>query len=196
VKVLVVCEGKHESGGALESLLRRLGPQPSMQFDWDKLSKRSLHAHHGKGQGYYKRAVEWILEAEKKGYDGLILLVDRDSEPLRQTEIDRAQEDEISAIRRALGVAVEMFDAWMLADERALTEVLGVEVSKQPDPETIADPKNECEDLLRWSERAMTPTQMYADVARMADLGILEARCPRGFRPFAERVRSLCSQAS
>jgi hypothetical protein len=196
VKVLVVCEGKHESGGALESLLRRMGPGADVQYDWDKLSKASLHAHHGKGQGYHKRAVAWMRDAEKRGYDGLILLVDRDSQPPREADIDRAQSDTTSAIQRALGVAIEMFDAWILADECALTEVLGVEVSRQADPETVRDPKSKVEALLRLSPRGLAATEMYAGVAKIADLAILEARCPRGFRPFAARVRSLCSVAS
>jgi hypothetical protein len=32
---------------------------------------------------------------------------------------------------------------------------------------------------------------MYAAVAEVVDLALLEQRCPRGFAPFAQRVRGL-----
>jgi hypothetical protein len=52
MKVLLVAEGKHERGtedrdGALETLVRRLH-QNSIQCDLDRVSRKDIHAHHGK----------------------------------------------------------------------------------------------------------------------------------------------------
>ena len=72
MRVLVVAEGKHESSGALENLLNRLGEN---------------NAFHGKGQGYFKRAVRWLKEAEERGVNALILLIDEDGRDERIEQI-------------------------------------------------------------------------------------------------------------
>ena len=77
MKVLVVSEGQHEQAGALENILRKLGGKHAV-FDSKRVADKSIHAIHGKGQGYYKRALCWIREAEKKGYDAVIFLIDED----------------------------------------------------------------------------------------------------------------------
>jgi hypothetical protein len=83
------------------------------------VSRKDIHAHHGKGQGYFKKALRWILEAERRGYDALVLVIDQDNTPERVQEINKAQNDQRVTLRRALGVAIRTFDAWMLADEQA-----------------------------------------------------------------------------
>jgi hypothetical protein len=82
-----------------------------------------------------------------------------------------------------------MFDAWMLADEKTLTQVLGYDVDRQPDPETIRNPKRVCADLLANSQNQMTQSEMYARVSYEIDIDILSDRCQSGFRPFAASVR-------
>ena len=93
--------------------------------------------------------------------------------------------------RRALGVAVRSFDAWMLADEQALTTALGYTVSRQSEPEAIRNPKELCARLLQKSAKTLTQTEMYEAVAKAADTDTLQERCPHGFAPFARRVREL-----
>ncbi len=190
MKTLIVSEGKHELTGALKTLVERLSPT-QMRCEQDRVSRNDIHTHHGKGDRYFKRAIRWMLEARKRGFDALILVIDEDGHSERVREITKAQEYGEVLLRRALGVAIRAFDAWMLADERALTETLGYDVPQQANPETIADPKGVCGDLLCRSERAMQQRAMYAGVARTTDLGKLEIRCPRGFAPFAKRVRDL-----
>lgn len=190
MKVLLVSEGKHESSGALETLVSRLA-SVEIQCKQERVNRRDLHAHHGKGKGYFKRAMHWMSVAKKKEYDALILVIDEDGRSERVREITDAQESEHSPVRHALGVAIRTFDAWMLADEGALSDVLACNVPRQRDPETIADPKDVCERLLAESEGTIRQRDMYAKVVRVADIGTLEGRCPRGFAPFAGRVRRL-----
>lgn len=191
MKVLLVSEGKHEDAGALDSLVRRLlsGEAEVIQ---DRVSRSDLHVHHGKGPGYFKRAVAWMREAQRQGFDALVLLIDEDHRPERITEITHAQAElRVVQVRRALGTAIHAFDAWMLADERCLSHVLDCTVQRQPDPEATADPKSACKALLRDSQSEMSQAQMCAAVAAAMDLATLEERCPRGFAPFAQRVRAL-----
>jgi len=195
VRVLLVAEGQHERGkedrdGALETLVRRLH-QDIIQCDLDRVSRKDIHAHHGKGQGYFKKALRWIREAEKRGYDAIVLVIDQDNAPERVQEITRAQNEPPITLRRALGVAIRTFDAWILADTQALTRVLGYAVSPQHYPEDVSDAKGVCTQLLGKSPMAMSQSEFYAFVAREADMSTLERQCSKGFAPFAQRVRSL-----
>jgi hypothetical protein len=155
------------------------------------VSRKDIHAHHGKGQGYFKKALRWILEAERRGYDALVLVIDQDNTPERVQEINKAQNDQRVTLRRALGVAIRTFDAWMLADEQALSRVLGYTISPQRSPEDVSDAKDVCAQLLGKSLMAMLQSEFYASVAREADVNMLERQCSKGFGPFAQRVRSL-----
>ena len=106
-------------------------------------------------------------------------------------QITEAQNDQRVTLRRALGVAIRAFDAWMLAEERALTRVLGYAVSPQRSPEEMSDAKGVCAQLLASSPTAMSQSECYAAMALAADLGTLARQCSQGFAPFAQRVRSL-----
>lgn len=195
MRILLVAEGKHEHGvpertGSLETLVRRLARRDA-DYEHDRLARSDIHAHHGKGKGYHKKALRWILEAAKRGFDAIVLVVDQDDVPARRHEIDDAQNSEMSPIKRALGVAIRSFDAWILADERALSEVLGMPVNRQGSIEQLRDPKGICERLLAASECRVTQTKMYELVTKGADLHTLSERCRRGFGPFAQRVKTL-----
>lgn len=192
MKALLVSEGKHESAGALQALVQRIAPKIT-SCTWMDVKCEEIHTHRGKGQGFFKRAVRWILEAKKRGFDVLVMVIDRDRNPERIGEIANAQvENRITAgIPRALGIAIRTFDAWMLADEGALSSILAVRVDRQRSPEEIADPKAICAALLVESDCGLWQRDMYAEVAKRIDLAQLEQRCPKGFGPFAERLRLL-----
>jgi len=181
MKVLLVAEGKHERGkedrdGALETIVRRLH-QGISQCDLDRVSRNDIHAHHAKGQGYFKKALRWIREAEKRGYDAIVLVIDQDNAPERVQEITKAQNDQLFVLRRALGVAIRTFDAWMLADEPALTRVLSYAVSPQRSPEDVSDAKSMCAQLLSKSPMGMSQSEFYASVAHETDISTLERQC-------------------
>ena len=190
MRVLVVAEGQHEQSGALENLLKRLGGERA-DFEVDRVSNSRIHTFHGTGPGYFKRAVRWLREAEKRGVDALVFLIDEDGRSERVGQIRDAQDSPLSALPRALGVAIRTFDAWMLVDEKTLTDVLGYRVDRQPDPETIRDPKVVCTALLESSPASPTQRQMYAQIADEVDLDVLCKRCPSGFAPFASSVRRI-----
>lgn len=190
MKVLLVSEGKHELGGSLETLVMRLS-QRELRIDHDRVSRCDIHAHHGKGQGFFKRAVRWMLEARNRGYEALVLVVDEDAQSERVKELTDAQAYQGVDLRRAFGIAIRTFDAWMLADERALTSVLQCAIQRQTSPEAIHNPKQISAALCADSTAGIRQGEMYAKLAQAIELDILEERCPKGFAPFAARVRSL-----
>ncbi len=190
MRVLVVAEGEHELHGALGNLLEKLGGDGST-FDYDRVSNKTIHAVHGTGNGYFKRALRWLIEAEKRGVDALILLIDEDGERNRFKQIQEAQDSSLSRFPRAMGVAIRTFDAWMLADEKALTEVLDYNINKQADPETIRNPKQVCAKLLEDSQVRIPQREMYARVSCKINIDILCDRCQSGFKPFATYARNI-----
>jgi len=192
VKVLIVAEGEHESSGALQTLIERL-TEESHTYTVRRLKERGIGALHGRGRGFYKRAVRWLLEAQKHHFAAIVLLVDEDGYTNRVSEVNAAQDEPKGVPRRALGVAIRSFDAWMLADESALQSVLGLPIQRQADPESQRRPKEQCESLLAQANHPMPQREMYANISGCVDLSALEARCPRGFAPFAQRVRALAT---
>jgi len=190
MRILVVAEGKHELHGALGNLLEKLGGDGS-SFDYDRVSNNTIHAFHGIGNGYFKRALRWLIEAERRGVDALILLIDEDGKRERIEQIQEAQDSLLSQLPRAMGVAIRMFDAWMLADEKALTEVLGDNINRQSNPETIRNPKQVFAKLLEDSQIQISQSEMYARVSCKINIDILCDRCQSGFKPFATYVRNI-----
>ena len=190
MRVLVVAEGKHERSGALEALLRRLGGEQAT-FESDRVQNNRIHTHPGKGPKYLRRALAWLRYAQNEAYDALVLLIDEDGQPERIAQFNDAQAHNLYSLPRALGVAIRSFDAWMLADEKALTCVLGCQIDKQSDPETIRNPKQRCADLLEESPNRIAQSEMYAKVCECVDLDVLSARCKKGFAPFSERIRDV-----
>ena len=191
MRALIVSEGKHEQKGALETLLLRLRGSAFASHDHKNMCDNSIHTHPGKGGRLFKRAVRWLEEAKKHKFDVLVLLIDEDGDHARISHVDKAQEYDRESLPRALGVAVQTFDAWMLADETAVSTATGPTVQRCPEPETIRDPKRMCADLLRDGTKRQTQSQMYAAIAKEARLETLVERCPQGFAPFADRLRAL-----
>jgi len=198
MKVLIVSEGKHELGNehrdqslaALRTLVCRVVGQ-DLQCDLDTVRNVGRHITGGKGDRFKRKAIECMKQAEKRGYDAMVFLIDEDGDVDRRRQLDMAQEYVGIGIRRAIGLAIRTFDAWMLADETALSNALSARVQRQPDPEDIKDPKSHCRKLREDLGLGWGLTDMYEQIARIADLAIIEKRCPRGFGNFADRLRGL-----
>lgn len=191
MRVLIVSEGRNELDGALETLVRRsIGPKDVL-FETDKISRAGIGHIHGKGQRLYKKVLAWFRHAERQGFNAIVLLTDRDGDPSRVPAMDNAQASDFKAIPRACGIAIESFDAWMLADEKALSHVLGCTVQRQPDPETMPDAKSSCITLIDNSPRSLGLSLCYLALTEALDLDQLATRCPNGFQVFANRLKQL-----
>lgn len=198
MKVLIVSEGKHELGNeyrdqtlaALRTLVCRI-VGVELQCDLDTVRNVGRHITHGKSDRFKRKAIECMKQAERRGYGAIVFLIDEDGDTDRRRQLDLAQEYMGFGIRRAIGLAIRTFDAWMLADETALSQALSTTVQRQPDPEDLNDPKSYCRKLREELGLGRGLTEMYEQIAQIADLAVIEKRCPRGFRNFAQRVRGL-----
>ena len=133
----------------------------------------------------------WVRYAQRHGYNALVFVIDQDGQKKRKTGIEIAQIHKHFVIPRAMAVAIQSFDAWMLADEVALSKVLGDNVQRQKDPETIKQPKPVCEKINNESLRDLSLTEFYFQVAKIINLDSLRKRCPCGFDKFRTRVEEL-----
>lgn len=200
MRVLIVSEGKHELGADLESssliaLVRRMLPV-SCEFESMKVGNPSVKTHRpqGKSQAYEKRALAWVGFAKKCGFAALVLVIDQDGYADRENGIAAAQENGAIALPRAMGVAIKSFDAWMLADESALSTALDTTISRQRSPEQIRTPKEQCQQLCETHGLSCGLAELYFIIAQCIDLQILSDRCPRGFAPFRRRVESIAAR--
>jgi hypothetical protein len=147
----------------------------------------------GKGFAFEKKLLTWLLIASRFHIDAIVAVIDEDGDSKRIHAFDAAQESSLFCVPRAFGIAIRTFDAWMLADETALSAVLACQIPTQTSPEAMRDPKSVCQKLRDVSESQLSQTDMYQQIAARVRIDSLESRCPQGFKPFADRVRRLRS---
>lgn len=189
MKVLLISEGAHEQSGALETLCSRLLERPLECEHRSAIHDQPRRLLQGKGGKFKKKALAWLSDAREDGYDAVVYLIDFDKgNDDRIAQFDEAQTVSISGfdLPRAFGVAVRSFDAWMLADETALSTALGRTVSCQSLPEDNRDPKTTAREI---AAKQLALRDLYTKVAESARLDTLCERCPKGFAPFAARIR-------
>jgi hypothetical protein len=193
MRILLVAEGKHEFHGALIELVRRLLPANTVISHVEKLKMSDPAIGHisGKGPKLTRRILSCMRKAIHLECQALVLLIDEDGDGDRRRFIDQAQDSPAFPIQRAVGIAIRTFDAWMLADEVALSQVLGQIIPCQPSPEAIPEPKAVFEQLHTNAACAHPIHEAYAQIAHQTRLEILVNRCEHGFMPFASRVNKL-----
>ncbi len=188
-----VTQDRSNAQGALRVLLRRLLSDSFSRevSEWEIDGGRLARLHRGGGFAEKVRSSIALHSRDDK-IEGIAVVIDRDGEKNakrlglledgRQTASDKGHR---LAERTALGVMIEMLEAWLLADTSALASVLGAS-GAQSDPETIPDPKASLNQLI--GQTGLTVTDAYDRIATMANLDALQKRCP-AFERFAGEVK-------
>lgn len=182
-----VCEG------AARVFLRRLleeaiGRQLSeWEIDGGRLPR--LHRGHGFRE---KVCLAIAIHSRKDDVRSLVILIDRDgpanSDRVRLLEGGRADAEEEGyrlALNTAVGVAVEMLEAWLLADAGALEAVVQAS-GAAPDPESCLNPKSRLKRLIEHAQ--ISPRDAYDRLAAQAELRLVKQRC-HAFERFDKEVR-------
>lgn len=198
MKILLVSEGKHEAGqdgrdGALARIVQRL-LQVEIEFTFKKVSDRSVNEIQpmpGKAAAYEKRLLMWLRYAEKNNYEAIALVIDHDGYDERNDGIEAVQATARFSLPRAMGLAIRTFDAWIIADETAWSQLAEGTANRPQSPEEIKNPKQVCADLRDELEIEGSMSDVYAAVADKADLDRIAERCPKGFAPFKQRIEAL-----
>lgn len=214
-RVLILGDGAHELDGgaatdsdsepALHCLIRRLaGDSESLVMEsgrFREMGKVSAslvvrHAANARAHAYRRKTMYAMQLAKQKGFDGVAILLDRDrkkeAETLTPLREGRDSGRDAGGPPCAVGVAVETFDAWMIADAGAIESAGGDKSKAHPSPEhldgkegTGRHPKERAREVFT-DEEHLGPC--YRRVARSLDLDLLRKHCPKGFAPFAEDV--------
>ena len=217
MRILVISEGNNELGishgkrelslvgedaasGALIRLVERVlsprHPPKSVNIEWRDIRKMGSITPKDWGTGgadYQRKAMSWIRKAQNEQFDAIVIVVDQDDAPDRRKGLDAAQADNRLLLPRAIGLAVKSFDAWMLADEQAISNAIGRTVQRQKSPEDHKAPKNT---MLGIVADSGAMTKVYNDIAKLANIDTLCKRCPKGFQPFYSRLVALISTES
>jgi hypothetical protein len=153
-----------------------------------------------------KRGLALLCDAVRQGAGAVILLVDADGrsqERLRRLREHRERAHSKGArfqVPIVVGVAIETIEAWLLADENALARVLGVRerATHTGAPEDLRGKKGGSDDpkarLEEWRSRDRHGPRGFLEqmnaIVREIDLDVVALRCPKGFAPFCEEVRT------
>jgi hypothetical protein len=195
MRALFISEGPHEGNladerpQALRCLVQRVLPS-QVSYEW--LNVRDLPRGNplpGKGGGHFKLALKALWHATREQFKAVILVTDADGNRERITQFQQAQESDRFAVPRAFGIAVEEFDAWLLADHQALSQVFQRSVSMQRSCESTRHPKETCRELMKQHEWTGSQSELYEAVCQCADLQVVANRCPLGFAPFLDRLQ-------
>jgi len=120
-------------------------------------------------------------------------IVVRDADRKNPEVLINQMESKISGrtypFRRNLLVAVEKMEAWLLADEQALSSVTNKSQPRVPDPEKIFDPKAKLRSILSdaQNDQSVYTHEVARKIAAAARPEIVAARCP-SFKKFQEAV--------
>ena len=205
--VLVLGEGRHELGSELDSplhadklpalprLIHRLLSEPR-NVSYTCQAFKTVRAIHGRGRKFAKKTTVAVRRAKQEGFAAIAIVIDRDRRPDRERigalQEGRTAVDGPSYPPCALGVAVETFDAWMIADGTAVGAAGGDSTRSHPSPEemdgkegTDRHPKDRAVSLFGAGNLG----DSYASAASNVDLELLARHCSRGFKPFADEVR-------
>jgi hypothetical protein len=208
-------DGSFRTESTLQHLLRKLIHEVAPDREVEFFSKRGPRLFPkkeriGRSQhGFANRLIGVLGLKEGREADAIVMVVDRDGKRNKDriVELNKGRE----AVREAkkpcaVGVAIEMIEAWLLADEKALRTALeDPSIQRQPDPEDLDSRDKESEKypkrkLARLMEQSLGREiarsefpDLYGKIAEAATIHFLQERCPDGFRPFAEQVRELAS---
>lgn len=181
---------------ALPRLIHRLLREPPAVTYTAKRFPR-IPPVHGRGHKYARKAMSAIRQARQGGYQAAAIVIDRDrqrtSRKLVPLRAGRDQLEHQGFPPCAVGMAVEAFDAWMIADGSAVRAADGDPAQSHPSPEALSGKEGtggHPKDLaIRAFGGKRELAANYAEIARHVDLALLERACPQGFAPFAEEVR-------
>ena len=182
---------------ALPCLVHRLlDSQPNIRFRTEMLRNIRTNQTGGAGPKWGKKVKAAVLRARQSGAKGVAIVADRDGtgqERLRQMEAARDALDSTAWVPCALGLAIETFDAWMIADAHALREAGAIAAAPHPNPEGLdgreASGRHPKDYAATQFGQQSGLGEKYADIAAALDIAALERACPRGFGAFAREVR-------
>lgn len=207
-RVVLLCEGSGESGGALT-----VRPSPGERLDDSQLGAAHLLVRRSLARAWSRQPLSFVFHEPLRMRSGRsaqgsqlldrrnlrqlhdwarpdraphisIVLVDGDEVRDRRESLSSALEA-IERPRWVVAIAVQEFEAWLIADQQVL-KLLGQPVPDQsPDPENLK--RREAKRLLdTWIEKLPDANDARRELAQKLDLDVLSRRCPSFARFLAD----------
>ncbi|HLK99629.1 MAG TPA: DUF4276 family protein [Myxococcaceae bacterium] len=130
-----------------------------------------------------------LWAAPERQPDLAIVLVDADGDEERQQALDSAITG--LPVEAVVSVAIQEFEAWLIADPAALKSVLRQTLALPRAPEKL--PRREAKELLTsWCEehaRSRDAAEVRRDLARQCDLDTLSRQCS-AFERFLRKLQA------
>jgi hypothetical protein len=200
--------------GTIPSLARRICQNitsESVALAWKDIPRFSLSAQK---RGFpAKITAAALLAVRKFGCGATVVVTDRDGQADRQSELEKGVDSARQLFLQhptVWGLAIESVEAWTLGVPDKIAEELGLDVKlvhqQFPgglDVESLSErsgkpdhrPKQLLERIAQLRNR-QDCTEFRQAIAERTDVGDLARACPKGFAPFAERLRRTLAQAS
>ncbi len=121
-----------------------------------------------------RQLLSWPLASKRP--DLVVILVDADEDTGRKAKLEETLSDLV--VTRVVAVAVQEFEAWLIADHPAVVQTLGHAPPMPKDPERMA--RREAKALLEsWVGERAAPSERVVrrTLATLCDLDVVSRRC-------------------
>lgn len=135
--------------------------------------------------GHARKLLAWPPRSRAPEF--AVFLVDGDGDPSRRAAAENAVAG--SLVPAVIGVAVQEFEAWLIADDAAVSQASGLHFPTQRGPEDMKprEAKELLADLIGRTRRE--PRLVRRTIARTSDLRVIAERCS-AFRRFRDDLLS------
>jgi len=155
------------------------------------------------GKGLWQKVRFAKRQARYNASAGAVFVMDSEGGPkesaAKRTQLEHGRDHELPDFPMAVGVAHLCIEAWLLADAKAIQKAFALPQVPQvpPEPEKCPAP---CHDkgsnpkavLARAAglQRPLSADNKDGIARAMNDMDLVCERCPEGFAPFADEVRT------
>lgn len=180
MKIGICVEGQNDIE-AIKTLLSKINST------YDSLSEVNYEPRYHRGYpDLIGHLHQTLFEFNQLNIELIVVLIDNDREKKNKRLkrlIEKCRKSKCNYDFIAPGVAVEALEAWLLADESALSKVAKKTIPCQPSPENIQKPDEVLKQITQSSSIGIPYHEVLRGIASELDLNIVLRRC-KSFKNF------------
>ncbi|MCJ7422653.1 DUF4276 family protein [Candidatus Bathyarchaeota archaeon] len=139
-----------------------------------------------RGSGNFKRKLSSYIDLLKSSRcNKIVILRDLDCQDQGAVHREFARYDTKDT---RFCLAVHELETWLLADHKALSEVLYKQIKPISNPENIHDAKSKMKEIFRKSGKRYMPSRDLPEIAEHLDLRVVRGKCT-SYRRFEKLAR-------
>lgn len=168
---------------ALSQLLKRLSPSYNLEVE--------IRPHHG-----YSNLVRFLSQSIRElllgGINFIVVIADNDRRRPSERINELRQACNVVAIDQNLlvvGIAVQALEAWLLADESAISRVINERVSAVQNPRRIKYPDRKLKEITSYHSRGLQYFDLLKRIVEQLNIDLAARRC-RSFRRFRQEYNN------